>query len=529
MQMIVRMEVEVVDYWPRTSRVLEVEGDWSLGKLHEVLQTAFEWERGHAYQFSFPARSRRKEWETVIDEVESPRWKILDWLKRAGAEGVYRVDAGTGWEHRIRVEDVFEIDPERGYPNCPAAEGELPEKLTVPPMFVPAGTRTPSDLCLDANNSFIKFDGMPDAYNPDVHWSGTFCSEDEDGDGPASLEDFEKVRSTLRKGTVNATRAMKELYDEKPWDRLDNRQIIAIELEGTREPFFVSVLGSDGKEFGLVLYYGWDGYRILRREIAGTLAGEEAIHGLPGMFATFIRRKEMFLPERKMFRELGFTFPDDGWPLMRVHEPGYMPNPPMPHDFIMLEEAIKAVKTVSRAAAEHGLEVPRLGEDPDLLVFRPAEPGTGEMYPELIPVPGEPAAHRPGLRVKDHTLWHILRLPVKDERVEFDVSFWPSALREEGWPRMYHPLAVFGADADSGELISRQFLSRPAPDVMAQAVFADFLIFSYGAIPAEVLMTQETERRIRPLLDKLDLRGTVVGRLPGIEAAKEKMRGGLPV
>ncbi|MET3574983.1 DUF6930 domain-containing protein [Bhargavaea ullalensis] len=523
--MIVELKVEVLEYWPQTSRVIRLERERTFEELHEVLQLAFEWESGHPYEFGILKDDGETE-SLVIRPEDAARWKVRDWLWGEGDAAVYRVKTGTGWEHRIEVAGVWDFELNRVYPSCCSAEGELPEVLTVPPAFVETGVRAPDELSLDINQSLIKFIGIPELEGPGF-WAGSYREDRPmDSEEEAVFErEFTRLRKWIRRETSRAIRLMKEVYDKRPWELLDDNQIFGIELEGKREPLFVQVLGSEGDDFGLVVYNGWDGYRFLRRKQAGTLTKEEELYGMTGVYADFKNRKEVFAPERQMLRGLGFTFKEGGWPVLRSVEPGYVENPPMPIELDWLQQALKALLALIKPEAAR-FSFPRLGEDEGMIIFRAVQ--AGQMEGELMSEPAVPPAREPGLRVHDYELRHVKELPKSGRIVEFDVSYWPSPVREKSWPRMYHPLAVFAADAQTGEVIAANLLSRPAPDVLAQPLFNELLICGKMEIPAEVRVNEATARRIRPLAKELGIRLTITEDLPAVQAAKEAYKESLP-
>lgn len=105
-------------FWRAAKRVL-VPSDFTLAKLHTVLQVAMGWEDCHLHEFRIggltiggpdPDAPR-----TLINEKKV---RLLDVLAKVGAKGMYAYDFGDGWEHNIVVEKILTPAPGVEYPVC---------------------------------------------------------------------------------------------------------------------------------------------------------------------------------------------------------------------------------------------------------------------------------------------------------------------------------------------------------------------------------------------------------------------------
>lgn len=103
---------------PIWRRVL-VPGNFSLYKLHQVIQIAMGWTDSHLHQFivdseyfSIPSS---EDYEPVKDERRVTLEKIAPSLKR---KFLYEYDFGDGWMHQVIVEKILIPDPGEKYPRC---------------------------------------------------------------------------------------------------------------------------------------------------------------------------------------------------------------------------------------------------------------------------------------------------------------------------------------------------------------------------------------------------------------------------
>lgn len=497
-------------------RLIQVDGEMAFGQLHEVVQSAFEWERGHVFHF----RRERSSGEQIPIPEEQ---KVADALKE-GDEVRYSYFADGEWGHRLTVKSVqpktpANSEPNAAYPRCLEAEGELPHKYTVPPMFIEPGIRTPDDLTLDINIAFIRFDGIPTLYEVNGTWSGS--DEFRRKEVPVSDEQltrFNEFRSGWKGLLQEVLAAMKLLYGARPWEYLNGRQVIFLEFGDGEEPLFIRVLGHEEDEFGLVVYSGWDGYWHLCKELEGKLTDQERIHGFRGVYATFVNKRELNPLIRRIYKELGYTFKQSGWPLLEAIEPGWLPQLPRPQDAEHLLHAIGAVRALLKSSSDFSA----------LPVFRPGgkmigfvAEESGAMKGGIVDAPDIPAERVPGIRVTDYTVKCLKNLPRSEQRIEYDLSLAEVYGREPVIQRLFHPLLLASADADTGRMIHSKFLSMTDPDILAQAMFADVLIHVLKSLPAEVRLTAGTARRLGPLLGMLGIRERIVHRLPGVEKARE--------
>jgi hypothetical protein len=103
---------------PPIWRRLEVPGDLTLARLHQVIQIAFGWEDYHLHVFHTPFGDFGVSDRDLGHRAEGPV-TLEQVVPGTGEKITYTYDFGDGWEHEITVEKV--LDPpagERPKPRC---------------------------------------------------------------------------------------------------------------------------------------------------------------------------------------------------------------------------------------------------------------------------------------------------------------------------------------------------------------------------------------------------------------------------
>jgi hypothetical protein len=106
-----RLKVTLSGTDPVVWRHVQVDGEFSLGGLHDFIQEVFGWEDCHLHKFTLNkeeymdrVQSRRKEGEIWDEDI------ALCFLKlKKGQQFSYEYDFGDCWKHEIVIEDVFQL------------------------------------------------------------------------------------------------------------------------------------------------------------------------------------------------------------------------------------------------------------------------------------------------------------------------------------------------------------------------------------------------------------------------------------
>jgi hypothetical protein len=116
---IYQLKITLRDSRPPIWRRVLVPGDFTLFKLHYVIQAAFGWLDYHLHQFiidgSYYSIPSPEDWEPIIDER---RFTLQTIAPTPGKKFTYEYDFGDSWEHNILVEKIIPAEPSTTYPVC---------------------------------------------------------------------------------------------------------------------------------------------------------------------------------------------------------------------------------------------------------------------------------------------------------------------------------------------------------------------------------------------------------------------------
>ena len=113
-----QFRVTLRDISPPIWRRIQVRGDYTLDRLHRVLQMAMGWENRHEYQFHVAGRKYRLRDPDESDVFDAKRTRISELFANPGFESEYVYDFGDCWQHDLHLEAVSEPEPNAVYPRC---------------------------------------------------------------------------------------------------------------------------------------------------------------------------------------------------------------------------------------------------------------------------------------------------------------------------------------------------------------------------------------------------------------------------
>ena len=124
-----QLKVTLREIRPPIWRRVLVPDNFTLGQLHEVIQTAMGWKHSHMHAFRLPARGfgpPRREFGAGPDMEDENAVFLGGVLVRQRQVLVYEYDFGDGWEHQIVLEKTLPIEPQAQYPLCLAGARACP-------------------------------------------------------------------------------------------------------------------------------------------------------------------------------------------------------------------------------------------------------------------------------------------------------------------------------------------------------------------------------------------------------------------
>lgn len=119
---IYQLKISIKGAKPPIWRRVLVQSDITFYDLHKIIQSIFNWEDYHLYQFYGARRytdvQTAQEDMGYEDEVDAAQYQISQELKYAKDKIKYIYDFGDDWEHEIVLEKVLKFDEEINYPIC---------------------------------------------------------------------------------------------------------------------------------------------------------------------------------------------------------------------------------------------------------------------------------------------------------------------------------------------------------------------------------------------------------------------------
>lgn len=112
-----RLRVDLHGAKPPIWRRLEVPGNVTLPRLHDVIQEAMGWYNSHLHKFRTASDHRSPSFLTQFDLDEGDEGVLEDDVRldqlvaEKGDELWYEYDFGDGWDHRILIEKVLDAVP----------------------------------------------------------------------------------------------------------------------------------------------------------------------------------------------------------------------------------------------------------------------------------------------------------------------------------------------------------------------------------------------------------------------------------
>ncbi|KGP72805.1 plasmid pRiA4b ORF-3 family protein [Pontibacillus yanchengensis] len=300
-QLKIKLEGEEVPVWRR----VEIPSNFTFQNLHNVIQSCYNWQDSHVHMFTLlkngevPVKIGMNLGEDLfpVDYFEDNE-RIDAWLTSPGDTLTYQYDFGDDWLHTVELEETFEQLPEMIYPRCTRVRGTAPKE-----------------------------DGR-------ITWEGSEEIKDEkvyiDAINKKLLKKFhEKEKS---QGDIN-----QELFDNivafkqrKPWKKISDHQVIAIEnpiewQEDFGQFSFCSILGSNGQEFGVAIYFGSQGLREMDKILRNQFE-EEDTYEMQNLLVTFVDREELTKTDYQEIKAQQLTFRGKNqWPQLRSFLPTYHP------------------------------------------------------------------------------------------------------------------------------------------------------------------------------------------------------------
>ncbi|MBE1556694.1 plasmid pRiA4b ORF-3 family protein [Sporosarcina limicola] len=504
--MIFQFKVQLKHMSPPVWRRLQVDSMTTFHDMHEVLQTAFEWEDSHLHSFSVKRRDGK-----TIDNVEigptmnenylfslvnydESKEILANWFVKEKDRIVYTYDFGDNWEHEIVLEKILSKVPGEYYPNCVKAMQLTPEE--------------------------------------DSGWMG-YEEQIEEVNWRALTEEVNRVLSPLTTVVTDEHSdsfdwkelfaQAKELNAMKPWNSLDDNQIFVVTDPVSGENLFCSVLGGGGEEFGMAVYIGDEGLQTLRDTLAGTKSAMELFFHQRSLLLSFVDRDGLESLDYDLIKKHNLTFRGKKqWIQFRSFVPGSYP-------WLMDEEEARLLSIVIEQAIvickhmKQGLNIPVFGSGDDAVFIARVPKGNGKTIgweDKLIQIP---VNHKKIAESKLVISELDVKRAQKQERlnavIEFDVFHLDMPVQVEKDERPFFPMMAVAMNHKTGEALFQEIFESSFAVENVQKGFIQF-IEKCGFRPREVWVTSQVASSLAPLLKELKVASMEVTQLQHIEQLK---------
>ncbi len=116
---IYQIKVTLLGSEPEIWRTFQVPENYTLHKLHKVLQIVMGWKNYHLYEFKLGGISYGEPHSDYDGLMKNAKGVKLNQISQPEkVEITYIYDFGDGWQHKIIVEKLFEMEANISYPFC---------------------------------------------------------------------------------------------------------------------------------------------------------------------------------------------------------------------------------------------------------------------------------------------------------------------------------------------------------------------------------------------------------------------------
>jgi len=322
----------------------------------------------------------------------------------------------------------------------------------------------------------------------------------------------------------NLYSAAAKFHSLRPWEVLDDLDLIAVRDSSTGEAGYGVVMGSGGTLFGFCSYRGAEGFDFYRRLINGEIdpEAEELFAVQNCLKLEFGPRSALWAEDHAVIRQLGLSFKGKhAWPEFRSFLPGYAPW------FFMEVEA--RFFTLALDAACHHCEKVEGGEmeeslrDNECLVYSvaaglPVEYNARwEPWPILAPGPiAVPILNLARINAI------LARKPKSDSPWEADVFYLPSTIHDRERP-YYMRLVVVCQQSSGFVFVAEASLPESSvPQLLADGICSS--VERHGLLPETIFVKRgEEAAALAPLAKALGVTIRVRKKLDAVQMLKEDM------
>ena len=316
--------------------------------------------------------------------------------------------------------------------------------------------------------------------------------------------------------------AFRRYCEAKPWERLANEDVLAVNDPLGHFKGYCVALGDGGVAYGLGVYLGDRG---LLNYLTTMTSEDEPVdvemleRGL-ALTAIMGDREELENEERKAMRDLGLKYRGRGrWPIFRSIIPGNWPWYVNADEARFLTIALDNVRDVAERIGQGMLDL-YAGRAPSEVLTRSLRGGVWRDEWELL--------RPPVLPVEDHRadtdrLQSISRsTPVGSAVWEVTASYIPTGAQDGRGTRPYLPTLVMVVEGDSGLILTARMLGR-VPSVSEKQEPVLELLEQAERLPGGLVCDRDdTADLLVPIASALGI-GLYVGPTPALDLIKDDL------
>lgn len=118
---VLQLKVSLKDISPPIWRRFQVPGDYNLTDLHVIIQVLMDWEDYHLHKFTIDEKSYcplEPDLDMFGENIDETKVLLKQLLKTEKTTFLYEYDFGDGWELKLVLEKILELEPETQCPRC---------------------------------------------------------------------------------------------------------------------------------------------------------------------------------------------------------------------------------------------------------------------------------------------------------------------------------------------------------------------------------------------------------------------------
>ena len=317
--------------------------------------------------------------------------------------------------------------------------------------------------------------------------------------------------------------AFREYCEAKPWEWLDDSNIVTIEHPGWNYKGHAAVLGSGGIEFGLGVYRGDEGLAGYLGSVTGAFDTESSeVLDITNAVSALLADRELLPKEdRDVIRSLGLRYRGRGsWPLFQSAEPGYLPWRLNSDDAAVLAVSLRCMTDLAELVRTGKESLDDSMDDSSLFLTRTFRNGAWiNRWEQVIsPVP-PPVLDYPDL---ERLRQLAESKPRESETWELSIFYLHVPVREQRGARPHFPVMAMLVHSEFGYLVQSPFMRPDPSDTDRQELLVEALE-ALPALPSEIVvnaprLTKLVESVTSPLGIALSVDET-----PALWAAQEEL------